>query len=138
MATIPVLPLVLAIQLILSLISTIGAQTINNMAWQLFLLLPTEHSTAATKTSSLRKEVVRLQREMLAVSAQDNFAKWARLRREHDRAKDLYEKNGTLISPSIYVEGNGILTSRQFHKLVVSAAHSTVSSINSAGSALKV
>jgi hypothetical protein len=99
MATIPVLPLVLAIQLILSLISTIGAQTINNMAWQLFLLLPTEHSTAATKTSSLRKEVVRLQREMLAVSAQDNFAKWARLRREHDRAKDLYEKNGTFIPP---------------------------------------
>lgn len=89
-----ILALVFTIQLALSLISTIGAQAINNLAWRLFLLLPTEHSASAAKTTQLRNEVVRLQREMLAVSAQDNFAKWARLRREHDKAKDIYEKNG--------------------------------------------
>lgn len=90
----PILLLVLAIQIALSLISTVGAQAINDLAWRLFLLLPTEHSAKAANTSQLRNEVVRLQREMLAVSAQDNFAKWARLRREHDKAKDVYEKNG--------------------------------------------
>ena len=31
---------------------------------------------------------------MSNVSAQDNFAKWARLRREHDKAKEKYEKEG--------------------------------------------
>jgi hypothetical protein len=31
---------------------------------------------------------------MVGVSAQDNFAKWARLRRDHDKAKDKYEKAG--------------------------------------------
>jgi hypothetical protein len=96
------LALVFTIQLALSIISTVGAQTINNIAWRIFLLLPTEHSTAAAKTSQLRNEVVRLQREMLAVSAQDNFAKWARLRREHDKAKDVYEKNGESFFPSQY------------------------------------
>lgn len=39
---------------------------------------------------------------MLAVSAQDNFAKWARLRREHDKAKDVYEKNGESFFPFQY------------------------------------
>jgi len=89
----PILALVFTIQLALSLISTVGAQAINDLAWRIFTLLPTEHSTKAAKTTQLRNEVVRLQREMASVSAQDNFAKWARLRREHDKAKDVYDKN---------------------------------------------
>jgi ferric-dicitrate binding protein FerR (iron transport regulator) len=39
--------------------------------------------------------VVRLKREMTAVSAQDEFARWAKLRRTHDKAVADYEKSST-------------------------------------------
>lgn len=42
----------------------------------------------------LRKEVVKLNREMTNTSAQDDFSKWAKLRRQHDKKKAEYEKNG--------------------------------------------
>lgn len=47
----------------------------------------------------LKKEVVRLKREMAAISAQDNFAQWAKVRRQHDKALSEYEKIGAPISP---------------------------------------
>lgn len=43
---------------------------------------------------TLRKEVVKLNREMTNTSAQDDFAKWAKLRRQHDKKKAEYEQNG--------------------------------------------
>lgn len=43
---------------------------------------------------TLRKEVVKLHREMTNTSAQDDFAKWAKLRRQHDKKKAEYEQNG--------------------------------------------
>lgn len=89
--------LIFLVQLALNLISTLGAQTFNDLAWRLFTLLPTQYSsttTDKTTTRQLRNEVLRLQREMNAVSAQDNFAKWARLRREHDKAKEKFEREG--------------------------------------------
>lgn len=45
---------------------------------------------------TLRKEVVRLNREMTNTSAQDDFAKWAKIRRQHDKKKAEYDENGTL------------------------------------------
>jgi hypothetical protein len=46
---------------------------------------------------TLRKEVVKLHREMTNTSAQDDFAKWAKLRRQHDKKKAEYEQNGMII-----------------------------------------
>lgn len=43
----------------------------------------------------LRKEVVRLKREMNAISAQDDFARWAKIRRQHDKALEEHDKKGT-------------------------------------------
>jgi len=43
---------------------------------------------------TLRKEVVKLNREMTNTSAQDDFAKWAKLRRQHDKKKAEYDQNG--------------------------------------------
>lgn len=63
--------------------------------WLVFTKLPTPQSKQAAAGSQLRKEVVRLNREMTNTSAQDDFAKWAKLRRQHDKKKDEYEKNGT-------------------------------------------
>lgn len=33
---------------------------------------------------------------MTNTSAQDDFAKWAKLRRQHDKKKEEYDKNGGL------------------------------------------
>ena len=44
----------------------------------------------------MRREVVHLNREMTNTSAQDEFAKWAKLRRQHDKLKEKYEERCTL------------------------------------------
>jgi hypothetical protein len=44
---------------------------------------------------------VRLKREMAAISAQDDFARWAKLRRQHDKALEEHDKKGALILPKI-------------------------------------
>ena len=38
---------------------------------------------------------MRLHREMTNTSAQDDFAKWAKLRRQHDKKKAEYDQTGT-------------------------------------------
>jgi hypothetical protein len=39
---------------------------------------------------------MRLKREMNSISAQDDFARWAKLRRQHDKAEDEYKRKSTL------------------------------------------
>jgi len=46
---------------------------------------------------ALKREIVRLKREMGAVSAQDEFTKWAKLRRQHDKAEAEFNKKCTYI-----------------------------------------
>ena len=48
--------------------------------------------------TSLQREVVRLKRELGAVSAQDDFARWAKLQRQHDKVLNEYQKIGTYAS----------------------------------------
>ncbi|KAK5171274.1 GET complex subunit get1 [Saxophila tyrrhenica] len=86
-----VLLFVFLLQLFIHLLNTVGKQSVNDLLWLLFTKLPTPQSKAAADLSTLRNEVVRLNREMKATSAQDDFAKWARLRRQHDKAKDKYD-----------------------------------------------
>lgn len=62
--------------------------------WLLYTKLPTPQSKQAAAGVQLRKEVVKLNREMTNTSAQDDFSKWAKLRRQHDKKKAEYEKNG--------------------------------------------
>ena len=102
--------LVFLLQLAIHIINTVGKQTINDLvhppsyppnpnaatnktiqAWLLYTKLPTAHSAEASSISELRREVVRLNRELTATSAQDEFAKWAKLRRQHDKAKAEYD-----------------------------------------------
>ncbi|KAF2108243.1 CHD5-like protein-domain-containing protein [Lophiotrema nucula] len=83
---------VFALQLSLHLINTLGVDTINQLLWILYNKLPTPTSSAAQKAQVLKREVLRLKREMGAVSAQDDFARWAKLRRQHDKALGDYEK----------------------------------------------
>jgi hypothetical protein len=63
--------------------------------WVLYNKLPTPTAKDAQNSARLKKEVVRIKREMNAVSAQDEFARWAKLRRTHDKAVADYEKSST-------------------------------------------
>ncbi|KAL5363946.1 protein get1 [Aspergillus floccosus] len=81
------------------LINTIGASTIDGLLWLLYLRLPTSTSKCAQEQTRLKREVVQLKREMNNTSSQDEFAKWAKIRRRHDKAMDEYEKiNKNLIA----------------------------------------
>ncbi|KAF7162769.1 hypothetical protein CNMCM5623_007938 [Aspergillus felis] len=73
------------------LVNTVGATTIDTLLWILYLKLPTSTSKNAREQSRLKREVVQLKRDMNNTSSQDEFAKWAKLRRKHDKAMDEYE-----------------------------------------------
>jgi hypothetical protein len=82
------------IQLTLYLINSLGAKTINELLWQLYIRLPFGTSQNIREQGRLRRDVVRLKREMAAISAQDDFARWAKIRRHHDKALAEYDKTG--------------------------------------------
>ncbi|KAL9080674.1 MAG: hypothetical protein Q9159_007552 [Coniocarpon cinnabarinum] len=70
------------------------------MTWTLYNKLPTPTSADAQKTSRQRTELLRLKKEIASVSAQDDFARWAKLRRQHDKANDEYNKTTATLQAS--------------------------------------
>jgi hypothetical protein len=62
--------------------------------WALYNKLPTPTSTSAQRCQALKKEIVQLKRELGNTSAQDNFGKWAKLDRQHNKAVAEYQKLG--------------------------------------------
>lgn len=66
----------------------------------MFSRLPTPASKNAAEVRRLRAEVVRLKKEMAGVSAQDEFSKWAKLRRQHDKALAEHDKKGEWLGRS--------------------------------------
>ncbi|KAL8874262.1 MAG: hypothetical protein Q9174_000382 [Haloplaca sp. 1 TL-2023] len=69
-----------------------------NTLWALYNKLPTPTSASASESERLRADVVRLKREMNATSSQDEFAKWAKLRRQHDKAVSQYEEKSASLT----------------------------------------
>ncbi|KAK6356595.1 GET complex subunit get1 [Orbilia javanica] len=58
-------------------------------------------SKASADTESLRQqqtEVLKIRKEMAATSSQDEFAKWAKLRREHDKKAAELEKLSEIVA----------------------------------------
>ncbi|KAL2833283.1 protein get1 [Aspergillus cavernicola] len=74
------------------LVNTVGAATIDNLLWNLYLKLPTSLQKTAQEQSKLKGDVVQLKRDMNNTSSQDEFAKWAKLRRRHDKVLGDYEE----------------------------------------------
>lgn len=83
---------VFLVELAVHLVNTIGAATINDLLWNCYLVLPTETSKAATEKKKLQSEYLKCRRDLNATSSQDEFAKWAKLRRHHDKLLDELEK----------------------------------------------
>ncbi|KAJ5683251.1 CHD5 domain protein [Penicillium macrosclerotiorum] len=89
---------ILFVHIAIYLVNTIGASTIDNLLWHLYLKLPTSTSKNARDQQRMKSEVVQLKREMNNTSSQDEFAKWAKLRRRHDKALEDYEAMNKTIS----------------------------------------
>ncbi|ORY11167.1 CHD5-like protein-domain-containing protein [Clohesyomyces aquaticus] len=87
-----ILLVVFVIQLCLHIINTFGANTINQLLWILYNKLPVPTSKRAAQAASLKREILRLKRELSGLSAQDDFARWAKVRRQHDKALSEFEK----------------------------------------------
>ncbi|KAI1815665.1 CHD5-like protein-domain-containing protein [Poronia punctata] len=83
---------VLLVEVAVHLVNTIGAATINDLLWNLYLALPTETSKRAAEKARLQKEYLAIKRDLNATSSQDQFAKWAKLRRQHDKQLEQLEK----------------------------------------------
>lgn len=59
--------------------------------WNIYLALPTQVSKQATENNKLQKEYLAIRRDLNATSSQDQFAKWAKLRRQHDKLLEQLE-----------------------------------------------
>lgn len=53
--------------------------------WYLFNLLPSDMSSKITEQQRLQAEYLKCRADLHATSSQDEFAKWAKLRRHHDK-----------------------------------------------------
>ncbi|KAK4189895.1 CHD5-like protein-domain-containing protein [Podospora australis] len=87
-------------ELVVQLINTIGAAAINNLLWQLYLSVPTPLSNEFAVQKRKQKEYLAVRHELNATSSQDQFAKWAKLRRQHDKLLDELEKKKTALDAS--------------------------------------
>ncbi|KAK6955821.1 GET complex subunit get1 [Daldinia eschscholtzii] len=92
---ISVLLLVFLVEVGVHLVNTVGAATINNLLWNIYLTLPTEFSKQVAERKTLQKEYLTIRRDLNATSSQDQFAKWAKLRRQHDKLLEQLEKMKT-------------------------------------------
>ncbi|KAF1350864.1 CHD5-like protein-domain-containing protein [Delphinella strobiligena] len=91
---------VFLLNVVIHLVNTVGATTLNELLWILYNKLPNPTAKDAREATRLKGEVVRLKRELGATSAQDEFSKWAKIRRAHDKAVAEYEKSSSAIQAS--------------------------------------
>ena len=75
-------------------------QTWENPEADLINLLPVSTSQGAAEQRKLQGEYLQVRNEMNATSSQDEFAKWAKLRRKHDKLLEQLEAKST-ISPHL-------------------------------------
>ncbi|KAK4122915.1 hypothetical protein N657DRAFT_691355 [Parathielavia appendiculata] len=86
------LVVIFVVELVVQLINTIGASTINNLIWRTYLSLPTPLAKEFAEQRKKQKEYLAVRHDLNATSSQDEFAKWAKLRRQHDKLLEELEK----------------------------------------------
>ncbi|KAE8442787.1 GET complex subunit get1 [Mollisiaceae sp. DMI_Dod_QoI] len=88
-----ILLIVFLVQLAIHLVNTIGASTINSLLWTLYNRLPTSNAKTSAEQKELKNQFLKVRKELNSTSSQDEFAKWAKLRRQHDKLLEQLEKN---------------------------------------------
>ncbi|KAK4155108.1 CHD5-like protein-domain-containing protein [Chaetomidium leptoderma] len=86
------LVVIFVVELAVQLINTIGATTINNLLWRVYLALPTPLAKELADQRQKQKEYLAVRHDLTGTSSQDEFAKWAKLRRQHDKLLEELEK----------------------------------------------
>ncbi|KAG5662160.1 hypothetical protein HG530_001017 [Fusarium avenaceum] len=84
---------VFVVEVVVNLVNTIGATAINNLLWTLINFLPIATSKAAGEQRKIQADYLKVRRDLNATSSQDEFARWAKLRRQHDKLLDQLEKS---------------------------------------------
>jgi len=98
------IPLLLAMYIIIALINALGKDALvelvpppshrslhlvltllTHQAWKLYLLLPLPIRRQLAHQRTLQSNLLKTSASLKSTSAQDDFAKWARLNRQHDK-----------------------------------------------------
>jgi hypothetical protein len=88
---------IFAISFVTSLVSWIGQSVLVDFVYNLYLAV--FNPSAASKKQKLQAEILRTKEELMQTSAQDQFAKWAKLRRSVDKGlTELNKLNGEMTS----------------------------------------
>lgn len=69
----------------------------DSQIWTLVNYLPIPTSKAAAEQRRLQAEYLKVRRDLNATSSQDEFAKWAKLRRQHDKLLEQLEAASTFL-----------------------------------------
>ncbi|PNP86235.1 hypothetical protein FNYG_00463 [Fusarium nygamai] len=80
------------VEVVVNLVNTIGAAAINNLLWTIINFLPVSTAKAAGEQRKLQADYLKVRRDLNSTSSQDEFAKWAKLRRQHDKLLEQLEK----------------------------------------------
>lgn len=83
---------VFLVELAVQVVNSLGAATIADFLWRIYNVVPSKRSAEFAEQRKLQAEYLELRRELHATSSQDEFAKWARLRRQHDKKLEELEK----------------------------------------------
>ncbi|KAF4441959.1 GET1 [Fusarium acutatum] len=83
---------IFVVEVVVNLVNTIGAAAINNLLWTIINFLPVSTAKAAGEQRKLQADYLKVRRDLNSTSSQDEFAKWAKLRRQHDKLLELLEK----------------------------------------------
>ncbi|KAF5532302.1 GET1 [Fusarium mexicanum] len=83
---------IFVVEVVVNLVNTIGAAAINNLLWTIINFLPISTAKAAGEQRKLQADYLKVRRDLNSTSSQDNFAKWAKLRRQHDKLLEQLEK----------------------------------------------
>jgi hypothetical protein len=63
--------------------------------WTIINFLPVSTAKAAGEQRKLQADYLKVRRDLNSTSSQDEFAKWAKLRRQHDKLLEQLEKTST-------------------------------------------
>lgn len=63
--------------------------------WNLYISAPFGTSAQIREQRKLQQSYLKVRRDLNATSSQDEFAKWAKLRRQHDKMLEELEKKST-------------------------------------------
>lgn len=94
------LVIIFVVEIAVVVVNSIGATAINDLLWRLYSSTPMGTSKLVREQRELQKSYLAVRRDLNATSSQDEFAKWAKLRRQHDKMLEQLEKMKTGIDAS--------------------------------------